>query len=188
MRMYSTLRALTVLTLFALAAPASHAQNLNPLRPNDELAFFLNTLTSGESSVEKVRIRAAVCVARGKCQDLTITPEFSVGAGGHVDFTKRPLRQRRSQIFKGSEINAKIAELARAQARAVSNPTPLLALMMVHVDPTASGIASEKSDVIYLQFPPTERAPNRSGQITDHIQLKLRSLSFDLDAVINRKS
>lgn len=124
----------------------------------------------------------------GKCKEFTITPVIKVGAGESIDFDKKDLKARRSQVFSGKELNAKIAALAAEKK--VSNPKPQIAVMMVRVDRNEKVL--DKSDSSYLDFPQKDASGDvakgaKVGVLKNTVEVKLNKLEVKASVAINRK-
>ena len=175
--------------LLAVTATSSVlAANPSPLNNDDEIAVFLHGVLSNERADNQIRIRAAICVEFNKCKEITITPVIKVAAGEEINFDKKEVKARRSQVFSGKEINERIAKLA--SEKNVANPKPQIAVMMVRVD--ASGKVLEKSDSAYLDFPKKDESGEvakgaTTSQLKNAVEVKLHKVEAKLSVVINRK-
>lgn len=178
----------TLVLVLAAGGVSAVAANTSPLNDDDEVAVFLHSVSSDERSGEAIRVRAAICVDFNKCKEFTITPVIKVGAGESIDFDKKDLKARRSQVFSGKELNAKIAALAAEKK--VANPKPQIAVMMVRVDRNEKVL--DKSDSSYLDFPQKDASGEvakgaKVGVLKNTVELKLNNLEVKASVAINRK-
>ena len=153
-----------------------------PLLDNDRVAVFLHSVSSAEAGNENVRVRAAICVAFNKCKEFTITPVIAVRKGESIDFDKKDVKARRSQVFTGDDLNDRIEELAKEKN--VRDVKPQIAIMLVRVD--AAGKVIEKSDSAYLDFPGL-KAEGEAGVLKNTANLRLRTLQAKVSVAIERK-